>query len=130
MPRSASSPARLLIVDPDPLSARLLRATLAEEHYVIDVAVSGADALRKIAASPPKVLLLELALPDMPGLELVLSLRAAPETRDIVVIVVTSRNGHEAETAALRAGASGYVRKPIDPIAFPDFMGSTLKPPR
>jgi CheY-like chemotaxis protein len=130
MPLQPSSRARLLIVDPDPISVRLLRATLASEGYDIDVAANGADALRKISTSPPEVVLLELALPDMHGLDLLLTLKAATATRDIVVIVVTSRNGHEAEAAAMGAGASGYVRKPIDPIAFPDFVASTVKPDR
>ena len=125
-----SATARLLIVDPDPLTVRLLRATLAGEGYDIDSAASGAEALQKISISPPEVVLLELALPDMHGMEIVLSLKAAPATRDIVVVVVTRRNGHEAEAAAIRAGASGYVRKPIDPIAFPDLVGATRKPDR
>lgn len=122
----ASLPTRLLIVDPDPLSVRLLRATLADAGYEIESARSGTDALHKISITTPHVLLLEPALPDMSGLELIVSLKAAATTRDIVVIVVTSRNGHEAEAAARRGGASGYVRKPIDPIAFPDLIGSIL----
>jgi CheY-like chemotaxis protein len=123
-------PVRLLIVDPDPLTVRLLRATLAGEGYDIDAAANGAEALQRISKSRPEVVLLELVLPDMHGLDIVLSLKAAPATRGIVVIVVTSRNGDEAEAAAIRAGASGYVRKPIDPIAFPDLVGATLRPAR
>jgi CheY-like chemotaxis protein len=126
MPLQAAAPARLLIVDPDPASVRLLRATLADQGYEIDAATNGAEALKRISTTPPEVLLLELALPDMHGLDVVVSLKAAPETRDIVVIVVTSRNGQAAEAAAIRAGAAGYVRKPIDPIAFPDVVASAL----
>lgn len=121
-----SPPLRLLIVDPDPLSVRLLRATLADAGYEIDSARSGTEALQRISILAPQVLLLEPALPDMAGLDLIVSLKAAATTRDIVVIVVTSRNGHEAEAAARRGGASGYVRKPIDPIAFPDLIGAIL----
>lgn len=127
MPVSSTSLARLLIVEPDPMSARLLRATFASEPYEIEVAVSGAEALQKIASSPPEVVLLELGLPDMAGADLVVSLKASPSTRDIVVIIVTGKNGHEAEAAARRAGAAGYVRKPIDPVTFPELVDSTRK---
>ena len=114
---------RLLIVDADPLSVRLLQATLAHEAYEIDAAGSGQAALSKIKSQLPAVLLLELALPDMNGIDLITTLKAEPSTRDIVVIVVTSRNGHETEANVLRAGAAAYVRKPIDPIAFPELLG-------
>jgi CheY-like chemotaxis protein len=129
MPLAPVAATRLLIVDPDRLSVRLLRATLAGEGYDIDAAATGTEALQKISSWGPKVVLLELALPDMRGLDVVLSLKAALATRDTVVVVVTSRNGHEVEAAAIRAGASGYVQKPIDPIAFPKFLGSKLGPP-
>jgi len=120
--------ARLLIVDSDPLSARLLRATLADENYEIDVARTGREALGKIVALTPAVVLLELALPDMDGVDLITTLKAAPSTRDIVVVVVTSRNGHATEAEVLRSGAAGYVRKPIDPLAFPGMLGPKLAP--
>jgi len=116
--------APLLIVEPDPLSARLLQATLADENYEIDVASTGREALSKIVARPPAVLLLELALPDMNGVDLITTLKASASTRDIVVIVVTSRNGHATEAEVLRSGATAYVRKPIDPIAFPAILGA------
>jgi DNA-binding response OmpR family regulator len=128
VPTIPAQKAPLLIVDPDPLSARLLRATLAQENYDIDVASTGREALRKIVARPPAILLLELVLPDMNGIDLITTLKADPSTRDIVVIVVTSRNGHATEAEALRSGAAAYVRKPIDPIAFPAILGPKLDP--
>ena len=118
----------MLIVEPDHLSARLLQATLADENYDIDVASTGREALTKIVAQTPAVLLLELALPDMNGIDLITTLKADPSTRDIVVIVVTSRNGHATEADVLRSGAAAYVRKPIDPLAFPGILGPMLVP--
>jgi CheY-like chemotaxis protein len=128
VPLASPPNARLLIVDPDALSVRLLRATLAQDSYDIDAASTGQEALSKIAAACPAVLLLELALPDMNGVDLITSLKAEPGTRDIVVIVVTSRNGRETEAEVLRSGAAAYVRKPIDPLAFPGLLGLKLGP--
>jgi CheY-like chemotaxis protein len=118
----------LLIVEPDPLSARLLQVTLADENYDIDVATTGREALSKIVARPPALLLLELTLPDMNGVDLITTLKAAASTRGIVVIVVTSRNGHATEAEVLRSGAAAYVRKPIDPLAFPTLLGPKPAP--
>ena len=128
MPKPVSDKIPLLIVEPDPLSARLLQVTLADENYEIDVATTGREALSKIVARPPAVVLLELALPDMNGVDLITSLKASPSTRDIVVIVVTSWNGPATEAEVLRSGATGYVRKPIDPIAFPAILGAKPAP--
>jgi len=128
VPKPVSDKIPLLIVEPDPLSARLLQVTLADENYEIDVATTGREALSKIVARPPAVVLLELALPDMNGVDLITSLKASPSTRDIVVIVVTSRNGPATEAEVLRSGATGYVRKPIDPIAFPAILGAKPAP--
>jgi DNA-binding response OmpR family regulator len=128
VPNNFSDKTAMLIVEADPLSVRLLRATLAEENYDIDVASTGREALSKIVARPPAILLLELALPDMNGVDLIATLKASPLTRDIVVIVVTSRNGHATEAEVLRSGAAAYVRKPIDPLAFPAILGPKLAP--
>jgi DNA-binding response OmpR family regulator len=114
--------ARLLIVDPDVVSVRLLRATLAEDNYEIDAARTGEEAMSKIVAACPAVMLLELVLPDMNGVDLIVKLKARASTRDIVVIVVTTKNGPETEAAVLRAGATAYVRKPIDALAFPGLL--------
>jgi CheY-like chemotaxis protein len=118
--KTSSDKIPLLIVEPDPLSTRLLQVTLAEENYDIDVATTGREALSKIIARPPVVLLLELALPDMNGVDLITTLKAAASTRDIVVIVVTSRNGHATEAELLRSLCSKAYR----PTRLSDASGS------
>lgn len=127
MARSSLQGARVLIVDDDPASVRLLRATLADEGCLLDSADTGKAALKSIERDRPHLVLLDLILPDTNGLDLIRTLRADPATRDIVIVVVTGHNGHATEAAALQAGCSAYVRKPLDPITLPQLLASTLE---
>lgn len=128
MARASLHGTRVLIVDDDPASVRLLRATLAGEGCQLESATDGKSALQTIERAPPDVLLLDLVLPDTSGLNLIRTLRADPATRDIVIVVVSGHNGHATEAAVLQAGCSAYVRKPLDPITFPQFLASQLGP--
>ena len=109
----------VLLVDDDPMSVRLLRAALSAEGCSLDAAASGKEALEKILECRPDLVVLDLILPDFAGLDLIRTLKADEATRDIVIVVVTTRNGPTTEAAVLQAGASAYVRKPIDPLVLP-----------
>jgi two-component system, OmpR family, KDP operon response regulator KdpE len=101
---------RILVVDDDPQLLRALRINLRARQYSVDLAPDGATAITLAARCPPDLVILDLGLPDMDGIEVVHALRgwsAAP----IVVLSVRSAQGEK--VAALDAGADDYVTKPF-----------------
>lgn len=129
MPSDSARPLagiKVLVVDRDPPSIRLMIAALADEGCVIESAESAAQALGFLLPYPPRLVLLELDLPDMSGLELAKVIRSSPDCRDTVVVAVTSRNGHETEQQVLDAGCSAYFRKPIDALGLPASLAKLL----
>jgi len=106
----ASSAITVLIVDDEAPIRRFLKATLAVNDYRTLEAETAAEALRLMRHLPPELVLLDLGLPDMDGLDLIREIRA----RSPVPIVVLSSRGEEAaKVAALDLGADDYVTKPF-----------------
>lgn len=114
--------ASILIVEDDPTNAKMLAVTLAHEGCDVRVAGSAEEALRVLAVWKPCLILLDLILPQMSGLLLAQQLKAAPSTRDIVLIAVSAFNGPETARVATEAGCDAYVRKPIDTDALPALL--------
>ena len=101
---------RVLVVDDEPQILRALRINLSVRGYEVVTAADGASALRAAAERPPEVIVLDLGLPDMDGIEVHAGLRvwcAAP------VIVLSARTDSADKVAALDAGADDYVTKPF-----------------
>ena len=100
----------ILIVEDDPQIRRFLRATLAAEGYRFHEAVTAEEAISQAAARQPDLVLLDLGLPDMDGLEVIRRVRATSSTP----IVVLSARGHEQDKIdALDLGADDFVGKPF-----------------
>ena len=100
----------VLVVDDDPTLARALGINLRAREYDVTTAVTGAAALQLAAQRPPDVVVLDLGLPDMDGVEVVRGLRgwsSAP------ILVLSARDGQADKVAALDAGADDYVTKPF-----------------
>lgn len=107
--------ARLLVVDDQPALVHALYQALHGDYQVL-VATSGEQALEHLRTRPrPDLLLLDLQLPGIDGLEVCRRLKADEASRDIPVIVVTGRSDEETETQALDAGAVDFISKPIHP---------------
>src|SRR6266571_3779701 len=104
----------ILIVDDNATNLKLLRVLLGKEGYAIRTADSAEDALAMLAEFRPRLILMDIQLPGMDGLELTRRLKADPETRDIIVLAVTSYAMKTDQEKALAAGCDGYVTKPID----------------
>ncbi|MFC7245499.1 response regulator [Catellatospora aurea] len=101
---------KVLIVDDEPQIVRALRINLRARGYDIEIAGDGATALRVASAYHPDVLVLDLGLPDMDGVDVIRGLRgwtAAP------IIVLSGRTGSEDKVQALDAGADDYITKPF-----------------
>ncbi len=101
---------RVLVVDDEPQILRALRINLRVRHYDVDTAASGAQALAAASRHPPDLVLLDLGLPDLDGVEVIEGLRGwttAP------IIVLSGRSDSTDKVLALDAGADDYVTKPF-----------------
>jgi ribonuclease P protein subunit RPR2 len=113
---AAGSPqARVLLVDDDPGLLALLRATFELAQVDLEEARTAAAAVSAIAARSPDVVVLDIGLPDMSGLELCRRLKDDPQTRWIGVVLLTGA-GPEAERPGRAAGADAIVHKPFSPL--------------
>ncbi|MEV4627095.1 response regulator [Micromonospora sp. NPDC049523] len=101
---------RVLVVDDEPQILRALRINLRARRYEVAVAADGADALRLAASQPPDLVVLDLGLPDMDGVDVIRGLRG---WTNIPIIVLSGRAGSQDKVLALDAGADDYVTKPF-----------------
>ncbi len=103
----------ILIVEDDRAAAELVRLHLAHEGYGVIMAADGAEGLRLARELKPKLIILDLMLPRMDGLELCRTLRA---DSDIPIIMLTARVEEEDRLRGLNLGADDYVTKPFSPL--------------
>jgi two-component system KDP operon response regulator KdpE len=104
------SDGKILVIDDEPQLRRFLRVTLASQGYEVCEAINGADGLTQIAMQNPDVVLLDLGLPDIDGLEV---LRRVREWSDIPIIVVSAREQEGDKIKSLDEGADDYLTKPF-----------------
>ncbi|TDD38001.1 response regulator [Actinomadura sp. KC06] len=102
---------RVLVVDDEPQLLRALRINLRARDYDVEVAADGTTALRQAGASPPDLVVLDLGLPDIPGVDVIHGLRGWTQ---VPIIVLSGRAGSQDKVEALEAGADDYVTKPFD----------------
>jgi two-component system phosphate regulon response regulator PhoB len=105
--------AHILVVDDEPDISALVAYHLAREAYRVRTAANGVEALRAVEAERPDLVVLDLMLPGMPGLEVLGELRRRPETADLPVILLTARREERDRIEGLRLGADDYVAKPF-----------------
>ncbi len=103
-------PLSILIVEDDPRYARLIKTNLDERGYRTDTADIGADAQHLVSAREPDLVLLDLGLPDVDGLDVLARLR---EFSDVPVVIVTARGSEDDIVRGLEAGADDYLSKPF-----------------
>lgn len=104
------SGAKILVVDDEPQIRRMMRATLTGSGHQVDEARTGEEALEKFRAFLPDLVLLDLNMPGMGGLETCRELRNGS---DVPIIILTVRNAEKEKVEALDAGADDYVCKPF-----------------
>lgn len=105
---------KILVVDDQPINVQLLKRKLEREGMQVATAFSGREALDLVAADKPDLILLDVMMPDMDGIEVCQRLQADPETKIIPVIFITARTSKEGKIEGLGVGAVDYITKPID----------------
>ena len=104
--------ARILIVDDEPDAVELLREFLMGKNYEVSAAANGEEALRKVRAERPHMILLDVRMPGMNGLEVLRRVRQIDQ--EVGVIIVTAVNEEETGREALKLGAFDFIVKPIN----------------
>jgi DNA-binding response OmpR family regulator len=103
------------VVDDEPDVIDLLRTILEVEGFVVETSTDGRDALARVLQRPPHLLVLDLMMPGLDGLELLKLLRLDPRGASVPVLVVSARSSHHHQLESLQRGASAYLCKPFSP---------------
>lgn len=117
----------ILIVDDSPTIRRMVRASLsslASPEFV--EAGSGLEAIERLTLTPVQLIVLDLNMPDMHGLEVLTFLRSQQKYRTLPIVVLTTRGDDASRQAAMRAGASAFMTKPFTPQALAEQAHSLL----
>lgn len=105
---------RVLVVDDERDVCRLLAFNLSQAGFATEMALTAADALLAAGREPPAVVVLDVMLPDMSGVEVCRRLRADPSLGGVGVLMLTALGGDDDRIAGLEAGADDYVVKPFN----------------
>src|SRR5258708_2218337 len=105
---------KILVVDDQPINVQLLKRKLEREGMTVAPSYSGREALDLVKADKPDLILLDVIMPEMDGIEVCQRLQADKETKAIPVIFITARTSKEGKIEGLSVGAVDYITKPID----------------
>jgi adenylate cyclase len=106
---------KVLVVDDDPQNAELLEAYLTRmADYEVAIARDGQEALERVGAEPPDLILLDIMMPRMDGYEVCTRLKKDPSTQFIPIVMVTALRGTEERIQALEVGADDFLSKPFN----------------
>jgi len=108
----------ILIVDDSPTIRRMVRVSLSPLNLEFVEAASGLEAIEQLAISPIQLMVLDLNMPDMHGLEVLGFVRANQKFLQLPVVVLTTRDDEASREGAMQAGATRYLTKPFQPAAF------------
>ncbi len=104
---------RILLVDDDEATLRLIRKVLTTEFYEVDQASNGNDGLTRVFENPPDLVLVDYKMPGMNGIEFIEKLKAHSRASQIPVVMITATKAEETEVEALTMGANDWICKPI-----------------
>lgn len=116
----------ILIVDDNPLNLKVIRVLLATEGYDVRTASDAEEALAVLQTFRPRLILMDLQLPGVDGLELTRRLKGDPATQDLTIVALTAYAMMGDEQKALDAGCDGYIPKPIDTRTLPSVVATYL----
>ena len=118
----------ILIVDDNATNMKLVRILLASEGYDVRTAADAEEALNVLKEFYPRLILMDVQLPGIDGLELTRRLKSDPATRDITILGLTAYAMKGDKERIVAAGCDGYVPKPIDTRTLPELVAGYLQP--
>ncbi len=104
---------RIYVVDDEPDVVELLRTVLELEGYAVESETDGKRALPAVLADPPDLLILDLMMPDLDGMEFLKLLRLDPAGARVPVLIVSAKTGQLDQMGSLQVGANAYICKPF-----------------
>jgi two-component system, chemotaxis family, chemotaxis protein CheY len=110
-------PKTVLVADDSATMRRMIMAALGPSGVAFEQADSGLGAIERVTLAPVDLVILDLNMPDVHGLEVLKFIRGRDSLRDLPVIILTTRGDPQSRTAALEAGATLYMTKPFQPQA-------------
>jgi DNA-binding response OmpR family regulator len=117
---------KVLVVDDDPVIVRLLEVNFEMEGFEVVCAVDGMDGVERARAEHPDVVVSDVMMPKLNGLELCVALKADEATRSIPVVLLSAKAQVTDIRAGLDAGADDYVTKPFEPLDLIDRVNKLL----
>ena len=117
----------ILIIDDEEDIRDILKYNLEKEGFIVDVASNGEDGLLKIKSNIPDLLILDVMMPGMDGIEVCELIRSTPEFNHIIICLLTARNEDYSQIAGLDSGADDYVSKPIKPRVLVSRINALLR---
>ena len=106
---------KILLVDDEPDVIEIIRYNLEQEGYNVKTASNGKEALQKAQKNTPHLIIMDVMMPEMDGIEACEELRSDPTFNDTIIMFLTARGEDYSYVAAFDAGADDYVTKPIKP---------------
>src|SRR5258705_10313910 len=106
---------KILLVDDEPDILEILEYNLKKENFKVLKAMNGKDAIALAKAEHPQLIILDIMMPEMDGIETCRQLRALPSFKDTLIAFLTARNEDYSQIAGFETGADDFITKPIKP---------------
>lgn len=110
-----SLPHKILLVDDEPDILEFLSYNLKKEGYIVFTAINGKEAVAIAKKENPNLIILDVMMPDMDGIETCREIRELPGLKDVMIAFLTARNEDYSQIAGFEVGADDYINKPIKP---------------
>ena len=120
-------PPKILIVDDEPDILEFIKYLLEREDYQVETAENGIEAIRKSKTFKPDLILMDVMMPIMDGIEACRQIKLQPDTKNIFIIFLTARSEEYSEIAGFEAGADDYINKPVKPRVLLSRIKAILK---
>lgn len=110
-----SAEQKILLVDDEPDILEFLTYNLKKEGYLVSTATNGFEALKKAKEEQPDLIIIDVMMPEIDGMETCRQIRELPNLKDVLIAFLTARSEDYSQIAGFEAGADDYINKPIKP---------------